>query len=190
MSPCRLHEEGGRAHFMTRRFDRTADGHKLHMLSLCAMAHFDFNLAGAYSYEQAIQVIRQLELGMDAVEEQVRRAFFNVTARYQDDHVKNIAFLMDMSGTWSLSPAFDISYAWNPGGAWTGQHQTSLAEKRDGFNTEDLLGFGENVGLKKVRAKRVLSEVSAAVSRWVEFAQVAGVTQERSRQIEQAFRRI
>ncbi|MBM4205306.1 MAG: type II toxin-antitoxin system HipA family toxin [Gammaproteobacteria bacterium] len=189
MSPCRLHEEGGRAHFMTRRFDRTADGQKLHMLSLCAMAHFDFNLAGAYSYEQAIQVIRQLGLGMDTVEEQVRRAFFNVLARNQDDHVKNIAFLMDMTGTWSLSPAFDISYAWNPGGAWTGQHQMSLAGKRDGFTTEDLLGFGENVGLKKVRVKRVLSEVSAAVSRWAEFAHVAGVTKERSRQIEQAFRK-
>ena len=190
MSSCRLHEEGGRAHFMTRRFDRTADGHKLHMMSLCAMAHFDFNLAGAYSYEQAIQVIRLLGLGLDAVEEQVRRAFFNVLARNQDDHVKNIAFLMDMSGTWSLSPAFDLSYAWNPGGAWTGQHQMSLAGKRDGFTTQDLLGFGENVGLKKVRVKRVLSEVSAAVSRWSEFADVAGVATERSRQIEQAFRKV
>jgi serine/threonine-protein kinase HipA len=189
MSPCRLHEEGGRAHFMTRRFDRRPDGQKLHMLSLCAMAHFDFNLAGAYSYEQAIQVIRRLGLGMDTVEEQVRRAFFNVTARNQDDHVKNIAFLMDMGGTWSLSPAFDLSYAWNPGGAWTGQHQMSLGGKRDGFTAQELVIFGENAGLKKVRVKRLLEEVATAVSRWQEFAATAGVATERMVRIEQAFRR-
>ncbi len=116
MTQCRLLEERGRRHFMTRRFDREADGEKLHMQSLCALAHFDFNQAGAYSYEQALLVIRQLGLPMEAVEEQFRRMVFNIVARNQDDHVKNIAFLMNKRGEWSLAPAFDVTYSYNPSG--------------------------------------------------------------------------
>ena len=103
MTECQLLEENGRRHFMTRRFDRLDGGEKRHMQSLCALAHFDFNHAGAYAYEQAIQTIRQLDLPMAAVEEQFRRMAFNIVARNQDDHVKNIAFLMDRQGRWSLS---------------------------------------------------------------------------------------
>ncbi|MCK5688481.1 type II toxin-antitoxin system HipA family toxin, partial [Myxococcota bacterium] len=114
MSECRIFKEGGRNHFMTRRFDRLAGGKKLHMLSLGAMAHFDFNLAGAYGYEQALLVIRQLGLPMSTIEEMFRRMVFNIIARNQDDHVKNIAFLMDKSGQWSLAPAFDMTYSYNP----------------------------------------------------------------------------
>ena len=125
MSECRILQENGRHHFMTRRFDREADGGKRHMQSLCALAHYDFNAAGAYSYEQALQVIRRLDLSMDTVEEQFRRMAFNILARNQDDHVKNIAFLMDRDGRWSLSPAFDVTYSFNPRGVWTGQHQMS-----------------------------------------------------------------
>lgn len=112
MHECRLHEEGGRAHFMTRRFDRTDNGEKLHMQSLGAMRHFDFNQAGAYAYEQAIQTIRRLALPMEAIEQQVRRTYFNVLARNHDDHVKNIAYLMNKRGQWRLSPAFDVAYSY------------------------------------------------------------------------------
>ena len=104
MNDCRLLEENGRRHFMTRRFDRLPGGAKLHAQSLCALAHFDYNAPGAYAYEQALLVIRQLGLPMAAVEQQFRRMAFNVIARNQDDHVKNIAFLMDQAGSWSLSP--------------------------------------------------------------------------------------
>ena len=114
MSECRLFEEHGRRHFMTRRFDRLPGGAKLHMQSLCAMAHYDFNNAGAYSYEQAMLVIRQLGLPATAVEEQFRRMVFNIVARNQDDHVKNIAFLMDKAGRWTLAPAYDITHSYNP----------------------------------------------------------------------------
>ncbi|MCB1964597.1 MAG: type II toxin-antitoxin system HipA family toxin, partial [Candidatus Accumulibacter sp.] len=117
MSDCRLLEESGRRHFMTRRFDRLAGGEKLHMQSLCALAHFDFNHAGAHAYEQALLTIRQLQLPMAALEEQFRRMVFNIVARNQDDHVKNIAFLMDKQGRWSLAPAFDVTYSYNPSGA-------------------------------------------------------------------------
>ena len=126
MSECRLLEENGRRHFMTRRFDRLAGGEKLHMQSLGALSHFDFNRAGAYAYEQAMQVVRRLGLPMAAIEEQFRRMAFNVVARNQDDHVKNIAFLMDKRGRWSLAPAFDVTYSFNPSGAWTSMHQMTL----------------------------------------------------------------
>ncbi|MCB1968611.1 MAG: type II toxin-antitoxin system HipA family toxin, partial [Candidatus Accumulibacter sp.] len=117
MTDCRLLEENGRRHFMTRRFDRLAGGEKLHMQSLCALAHLDFNQPGAHGYEQALLTIRQLQLPMAALEEQFRRMAFNIVARNQDDHVKNIAFLMDKQGRWSLAPAFDVTYSYNPSGA-------------------------------------------------------------------------
>ncbi len=176
MSECRLFEENGRRHFMTRRFDRLADGEKLHMQSLGAMAHFDFNNPVAHSYEQALTVIRRLGLSMDAVEEQYRRMVFNVIARNQDDHVKNIAFLMDRRGRWSLSPAFDVMYAYNPSGAWTASHQMSLAGKREGFTLEDLRAVAETASMKRGRAEAIAREVTKAVSRWREFAATAGVT--------------
>jgi serine/threonine-protein kinase HipA len=175
MTECRLFEENGRRHFMTKRFDRLDDGEKLHMQSLAALAHFDFNNPVAHSYEQALTVIRRLGLTMDEVEEQFRRMVFNVIARNQDDHVKNIAFLMDKSGKWSLSPAFDIMYAYNPSGAWTASHQMSLAGKRDGFTLADLKAVAETASMKRGRAEAIAREVAKAVARWREFAATAGV---------------
>ena len=175
MSDCRLLEENGRRHFMTRRFDRLESGRKLHMQSLCAMAHYDFNMAGAYSYEQAIQVIRRLGLGMDAVEEQFRRMVFNIVARNQDDHVKNIAFLMDRAGQWFLAPAFDVTYSYNPDGTWTSKHQMTLNGKRDGFTLDDLKAFAKTAMMKNGRAKTILAEVTDAVGKWQAFAEQADV---------------
>ena len=175
MMPCRLHHEGGRSHFMTRRFDRTAEGHKLHMQSLAALRHFDFNAAGAHSYEEALQTIRLLELPAAALEQQFRRGVFNVLARNQDDHVKNIAFLMERSGAWRLSPAFDLSYAHNPVGQWTSRHQMSLNGKLDGFDHADLVQFGATAGLRQRRSGEVIEEIAAQLRRWPQFAAQAGV---------------
>lgn len=175
MSDCRLLEENGRRHFMTKRFDRLESGRKLHMQSLCAMAHYDFNMAAAYSYEQAIQVIRRLSLGMDAVEEQFRRMVFNIVARNQDDHVKNIAFLMDRAGQWFLAPAFDVTYSYNPDGAWTSKHQMTLNGKGDNFTFEDLKTCAKTAMMKNGRAKTILAEVTAAVKKWPNFAEKADV---------------
>ena len=141
------------------------------MQSLCGMAHFDFNMAGAYGYEQAFQVMRRLGLPKQEALEQYRRMVFNVVARNQDDHTKNIAFLMGPTGQWRLSPAFDVTYSHNPGGQWTGQHQMSIAGKRDGFTREDLLEVGRSIGLP--RAGRVIDEVCGAVGKWFEFAATA-----------------
>ena len=175
MNPCRLLEENGRRHFMTQRFDRLDGGDKLHVQTLGAMAHFDFNQAGAYSYEQALLVMRRLGLPMAAIEEQYRRAAFNIVARNQDDHVKNIAFLMDRRGQWSLSPAYDVNYSYNPAGAWTHQHQMAMNGKRDGFTRADFKAFGDTALMKRGRADTILNEVTTAVRRWTDFAEQAGV---------------
>jgi serine/threonine-protein kinase HipA len=188
MSDCRLFEEGDRRHFMTRRFDRTSDGTKLHMLSLGAVAHLDFQAAGAHAYEQALLTIRRLGLPMEAVEEQFRRMVFNVLARNQDDHVKNIAFLMDKRGRWALSPAFDVIYAYSPSGDWTASHQMTVNGKRDGFSRADFEAVARGASMKRGRAAAIHDEVHAAVSRWAEFAALAGVEERRTEKIRKALR--
>jgi serine/threonine-protein kinase HipA len=175
MTESRLLEEGGRRHFMTRRFDRLSDGGKLHMQSLGALAHFDFNSAGAYSYEQALEAIKRLGLPMHAREQQFRRMIFNVVARNQDDHVKNIAFLMDKAGEWSLSPAFDVTYAYNPAGLWTSRHQMTINGKRDDFTHADFEAVAETAGLRRGRAAAILAEVVDTVKEWRRYARTAGV---------------
>jgi serine/threonine-protein kinase HipA len=161
---------------MTRRFDRLENGGKLHVQSLAALAHFDFNNATAYSYEQAFAVIKQLELPMHAREQQFRRMAFNVVGRNQDDHVKNIAFLMNKEGEWSLAPAFDISYNYNANGAWTARHQMSINNQRDAFAIDDFRACAQVAGLKRGRGETLLKEVTAAVATWKRFATQAGVS--------------
>lgn len=177
MSECRLLEENDRRHFMTRRFDRLPGGEKLHMQSLGALAHFDFNQAGAYGYEQALLTIRQLKLPMAAVEELFRRMVFNIVARNQDDHVKNNAFLMDKQGRWSLAPAFDVTYSYNPTGTWTATHQMTLNGKRDGFTMADFRACAKSALMKRGRAEAIVEEVQQAVKRWPEFAAKAQVVE-------------
>ena len=188
MSKCRLFEENGRRHFMTKRFDRLESGEKLHMQSLCGLAHYDFNQAGAYGYEQALQVIRQLGLPMSSVEEQFRRLVFNILARNQDDHVKNIAFLMDKSGRWSLSPAFDMIYSFQPTGKWTSVHQMTLNGKRDGFTLEDFKACAKSASMKRGRAEIIINEVREVVNLWRDYADEVGVLPLQRDQIEATLR--
>ncbi|GBC64168.1 type II toxin-antitoxin system HipA family toxin ? [Desulfonema ishimotonii] len=188
MEICRLHHEGGRSHFMTRRFDRTPDGDKVHMQSLGAMAHFDYNQPASYSYEQAILVIKQLGLPREDIEQQVLRAMFNIIARNQDDHVKNIAFLMDRKGQWRLSPAYDVTYAWDPKGDWTSRHQMSLNNKRDKFTNKDLVAFAMFAGIKKTPAKKMVEQILDVISNWPQFAKDAGVDKHHRSKIKNAFR--
>ena len=188
MKECRLLKENGRSHFMTRRFDRTDRGQKIHMQSFGAMEHFDFKQAGAYAYEQALRTIRKLEMPMASVEEQFRRMAFNIIGRNQDDHVKNIAFLMDQSGTWSLSPAFDMTYSYNPSGAWTRDHQLSLNGKRDRFAVEDFKACAKTASMKRGRAEQILQEVQDAVLNWNDFAKAVGVPDDLAQRIAKAQR--
>ncbi|MDH3976316.1 MAG: type II toxin-antitoxin system HipA family toxin [Deltaproteobacteria bacterium] len=172
MTECRLMEEHGRAHFLTRRFDRKGPN-KIHMQSLCGLAHFDFNMAGAYSYEQVFSVMRQIRLTKAEAIQQYRRMIFNIIARNQDDHTKNIAFLMDQKGKWKLSPAFDVTYSHNPAGKWTNRHQMTVNGKRDNFKSEDLLVVGESISLNK--PKEIIAEVAHYVEKWPEYAKEAGL---------------
>jgi serine/threonine-protein kinase HipA len=188
MSPSRLFEENGRRHFMTKRFDRLDGGDKLHMQSLCGMAHYDFNQAGAYGYEQALQVIRRLGLPMAAIEEQFRRMVFNIVARNQDDHVKNIAFLMDRTGKWSLSPAFDMTYSYRPNGQWTARHQMTLNGKRDGFTLDDFKACAQSASMKRGRAETIVAEVQGVVARWLDYADEAQVNPAQRDKIQAALR--
>ncbi|MBU1086532.1 MAG: type II toxin-antitoxin system HipA family toxin [Candidatus Omnitrophica bacterium] len=190
MSESRLLEENGRSHFMTKRFDRTENGEKIHMQSLAALAHYDFNQAGAYSYEQAIQVMRKLKLPMLEIEEQFRRTVFNILARNQDDHVKNIAFLMNKAGQWKLSPAFDLIYSYNPSGVWTGMHQMSMNGKRDKFNKNDFIAFADNSSMKKGTAETIIAQVEAAVSKWQKYAQEVNIPAEIINQIAATYRKL
>ena len=188
MSPCRLFEENGRRHFMTKRFDRLEGVGKLHMQSLCGMAHYDFNQAGAYSYEQALQVIRRLGLPMAAIEEQFCRMVFNIVARNQDDHVKNIAFLMDRSGNWSLSPAFDMTYSYQPGGTWTSSHQMTMNGKRSGFTRDDFKACAKSASMKRGRAETIIQEVRNVVVQWRNYAEESRVNPQQRDKIETALR--
>lgn len=188
MSKCRLFEENGRRHFMTKRFDRKDGGEKLHLQSLCGLAHYDFNLAGAYSYEQALQVIRRLGFPMSTIEEQFRRMVFNRVGRNQDDHVKNIAFLMDKSGNWSLSPAFDVTYSYQPTGTWTSVHQMSLNGKRDRFTLADFKACANAVSMKRGRAEAIIEEVREVINHWRDYAEDAEVLPRYRDRIEKTLR--
>jgi serine/threonine-protein kinase HipA len=186
MEECHLFEENNRRHFMTKRFDRFADGEKLHMQSLGALGHY--KKAGAYSYEQAFMVIRHLKLSMDDTEEQFRRMVFNVIARNQDDHVKNIAFMMNKLGEWSLSPAFDITYSFNPSGKWTANHQMSINDKINHFTLDDFKACAKVTSMKRGRAEKIIDDVKKVVSNWKEFAKKANVDTQHSEKIQQTLR--
>ncbi len=180
MSECRLLEEEGRAHFLTRRFDRH-NGRKLHLQSLCGLAHYDFNRAGAYAYEQVFSVMRRLRLSKADAIQQYRRMLFNVIARNQDDHTKNIAFIMNREGRWTLSPAFDVTYSHNPAGKWTNSHQMSVNGKRDHFLLSDLVAVGDSISIPK--PLEIIDAIRDAVSGWPEFARQAGVPEKKIQQL-------
>ena len=188
MSDCRLFEENDRRHFMTRRFDRTPEGQKIHMQSLGALAHFDFNLAGANSYEQALMTIRQLGLPRSAIEQQFRRMVFNIVIRNQDDHVKNIAFLMDRTGQWTLSPAFDMTYSFNPSGAWTATHQMTMNGKRENFTLEDFKSCANVALMKRGQEKLIITEILDVVSNGREYAKDAGIPKQTIEKVYRALR--
>lgn len=179
MAECRLLDEGDRRHFMTRRFDRLADGGKVHMQSLAALAHLDYNQPRAHSYEEAFLVMRRLGLPMSQIEQQFRRMAFNVVARNQDDHVKNIAFLMDRRGSWQLSPAFDLVYAHSSKGGMTARHQMSINGRHDRFTVEDFRRVAVMASMKRGGAEEILADVVEAVEHWPELAGAAGVDEER-----------
>lgn len=176
MSPCRLLEEGGRAHFMTQRFDRKGND-KLHTQSLCALMHLDFNIPYVHGYDQYMRTVLSLKLGADAIEQAWARCAFNVAAVNCDDHTKNLGFLMDKSGQWTLAPAYDNCFSHNPGeGKWTRMHQMQINGKKWDISAEDLLNFAKAYDIRRPRER--MQQIVDAVARWPEFARKAGVSDE------------
>ncbi|WP_027856464.1 type II toxin-antitoxin system HipA family toxin [Marinobacterium jannaschii] len=184
ISPCELLQDGERAHFMTRRFDRIGNK-KLHYQSLCAMDHADYKQPGHYSYEQLFSLMRSLRFKKAAALELYRRMVFNIVARNHDDHTKNFGFILDRSGQWQLAPAFDIAYSYKPGSKWVNSHQLSLNGKRDDFTREDLLLPAEKF---RKDAEQIIDEVIEVVSQWPKYAAEAGVFPAFSTEIAQSHR--
>ena len=185
MAECSLIEENGRAHFLTKRFDRV-NGEKLHMQTLCAIAHYDYRMLRAYSYEQAFNVMRNLRLPYSQAQEMFRRLVFNVVVRNQDDHTKNISFLMDKTGKWSLSPAYDMGFAYNPAGGWTAQHQMSVNGKFDDITRNDLLEFAKKNNIKE--ASEIIDQIREAAAQWKYIAAECGVPADTIKLIQSEFR--
>lgn len=172
MTECRLWEESGRAHFLTKRFDRL-NGKKIHMQTLCALRHYDYHLKGAYSYEQAFRVLRELRLPYPSYQEFFKRMVFNVLSVNMDDHTKNISFLMNDKGEWSLSPAYDMGFSYNPHGAWANSHQMTICGKTDHITGYDILELAKRMEIDD--AREICQRVEYAIMRYPEFAQEAGV---------------
>jgi serine/threonine-protein kinase HipA len=187
MSPCQLLEEGGRAHFLTKRFDRI-DGQKIHKSSLCGMGHYDFNMRNGTSYEQLMVMAHELQLKKSETQQLFLRMVFNVVFRNQDDHTKNTEFLMDRNGVWSLSPAFDITYSYNPKGDWTATHQMTINGKSSDFKLDDLLHVGKLAGISKYKSKAIINTVLGAKQDWPELAQKSGIDPKTSEAIRCNFR--
>jgi serine/threonine-protein kinase HipA len=173
MMPSTLLEENGRAHFMTKRFDRNGSDTKHHIQTWCALKHFDFNLVNSFSYEQLFQTMRELKLDYQASEQMFRRMVFNVLARNCDDHTKNFSFMLKQHGQWELAPAYDICHAYRPGSEWVSQHALSINNKRKNITRQDLLLVGEAIHCKK--AASIITEISKAVNQWKKHAKEVGV---------------
>jgi serine/threonine-protein kinase HipA len=173
MMPCRLLEENGRAHFLTKRFDRKGNAERMHTQTLCAMSHMDFNNNRSYSYEQLFQVMRRLKLTYPEMEQMFRRMVFNVFARNCDDHTKNHTFIMQPDGTWQLAPAYDICHAYRPGSDWVSFHSLSVNGRRDGITIDDMLQVAKLINCRNPES--VIEEVRHSVSHWMDFAEEAKV---------------
>lgn len=185
MMDCRLLEENGRAHFMTKRFDRIDGDQKLHMQTFCALRHFDFNNVNTYSYEQLFETMRMLGLPYPAADQMYRRMVFNVLSKNCDDHTKNFSFLMDKQGRWSLAPAYDICYAYRPGSIWVSRHALSINGKREQLHLGDFLTVAEEMNIKKPR--QIIEEVQDAVAQWQSFASQVEIPLEKQQAIASTF---
>lgn len=177
ISESTLYEENDRFHFLTKRFDRTSNGEKIHTQTFGALAGLDYKVQKVSSYETLFRLMKRLQLPHKQYEQQYRRMLFNVIARNHDDHVKNFSFMMNKDGRWQISPAYDICFSYSPGGTWTSVHQSSINGKYDNFTKNDLLNFAKTFGIKK--ANNILEEVITAVNQWPRIAAEIDIPKEK-----------
>lgn len=173
MMDCKLLEENGRAHFMTKRYDRLGGRIRHHVQTWCAMSHYDFNDMTSYSYEQLFQTMRALRLDYQEAEQMYRRMVFNVLARNCDDHTKNFSFRMKQNENWTLTPAYDICHAYDPNSIWVSQHALSINGKRKNQTKDDLLSIAKSMNIKK--AKNIITELNSNIRNWNNYAEMVAV---------------
>ncbi len=181
MTECRLLEEKDRAHFMTKRYDRTGGSTKHHVQTWCAMEHYDFNEIRSYSYEQLFQTMRSLGLDYQEAEQMFRRMVFNVIARNCDDHTKNFSFRLKKDQSWTLSPAYDICHAYRPDSYWVSQHALSVNGKRENISRDDLLSLAKSMNIKK--AESIIMDIHEVVHKWEDYATGQGVDKKKMKAI-------
>lgn len=193
MMPCRLLEENGRAHFMTRRFDRDEKGAKIHYASLFGLGHMPYAPPSVHghAYEQVFELMEKIAIDPAGREQMFLRAAFNVLACNRDDHVKNFGFLFTPEEGWVLSPAFDVTYAHNPApGKWTATQQMSVCGKREDIGTQDLIQLGRTCRVGTLpRIKTLVEQVHAALETWLTQAEAAGVNETNAAKIASVLRR-
>ena len=182
MQECRLLEKDDRCHFMTLRYDRK-EGDKIHVQTLAALGHFDYNQPQICSYEQYASFAKRLNPSLQELKQLYKRAAFNCMAMNCDDHVKNFSFMMDRRGNWKMAPAYDITFAYKPNHRWIGAHQMTLNGKSSGIGVEDLLEFGKNIGLSESFCKTSLNEIAGVVEKWMSFADQCGISEKRATEI-------
>ncbi len=174
MMESELLEENGRAHFMTRRFDRDENNIKHHVQTFCGIQHFDYNNLYGYSYEQLFQTMRMLRLSYPEAEQMFRRMVFNVMATNYDDHTKNFSFRLKQNGRWELAPAYDVCYSYDPTNVWVNQHTLSINGKHKDITKADLLVLAKSINIKK--AEKIINEIRAVVCEWLGYAAIANVS--------------
>ena len=188
MTECRILSKDGLNHFMTRRFDRK-DGKKIHVQTLAAIKHIDYNQIGAYSYEAYAECARKLGIGKEGIKQLFRRMVFNVLSANCDDHVKNFAFQMDRQGKWSLTPAYDLTFAYNPNNKWISEHQMLINNKSSRITDNDMIQSGIQMGLTREYCVSVVEEIRQVVNNWYEYAMKAGISESRSEEISHGIRK-
>ncbi len=182
MNECRIYDKDGLHHFMTKRFDRV-NGDKVHMQTLAALGHFDYNTPNVCSYELYVDYAKRLGIGKSGVEQIFRRMAFAVLGGNCDDHVKNFSFLMNRKGEWKLSPAYDLTFAYNPDNRWISKHQMSISGKTSGITANDLIASGKSMGLTSEFCRKAISKTQAVASDWLNYAEKCGISEERAIEI-------
>ena len=183
MSECRIYTKDGLHHFMTKRFDRNG-GNKIHMQTLAALGHFDYNTPNVCSYEMYADYARRLDIGKSGIRQIFRRMVFAVLGGNCDDHVKNFSFLMDRKGKWSLAPAYDLTFAYNPDNRWISKHQMSVNNKTSRISGEDLIASGKSMGLSVNFCQKAIASTENVISNWLNYAEKCGITEDRALEIQ------
>ena len=182
MQECQILKKDGRSHFMTLRYDREGNN-KIHVQTLAALGHFDYNQPRCCSYEEYAGFAAKLNPSLQATKELYRRAVFNILAMNCDDHVKNFSFMMNKRGEWKMAPAYDITFAFKPNHIWLGSHQMTLNGKDSDFESNDLIAFGKRIGLSERYCREALGEISNVVNHWMDFAEKCGINEKRAKDI-------